>query len=157
MKKAYLFGLMALMGLASCSKKNDSLSEYDRLLKEYKAMQVDSANRAEAVKHYTDVELAAPTTQDGAKSTFWMLAVRGTPLPNCFADSVAGKKPDGTTNYGGYVTSATSIINEYGPSGTNELTTSSVSLFNNISSSSTSYMSILPEMAAMRQELSLAR
>ncbi|HOY46986.1 MAG TPA: hypothetical protein PLZ05_00070 [Alphaproteobacteria bacterium] len=151
-KKAYLFGLMALMGLASCSKKNDSLSEYDRLLKEYEAMQVDSANMAEAIKHYTDVELSDPSTQSGVKAAFWAKAVYSTPLPLNFADSVAGKKPDGTIS-GGYKNATTSIITQYGPSGTNELTAASIGLLNNIGSSSDTYLSFLTPIANKRLEL----
>jgi hypothetical protein len=153
LKRTYLLGLLALIGLASCKKGSES--EYDKLLKEYTAMQADSANMAKAIKQLTDVELAAPTTQTNLKETFWRKAVI-TPLPLNFADSVAGKKPDGTIN-GGYKSAADAIVLQYGPSGTNSMTAESVTLMNEIGTNADTYTSFLPSIASKRQELSLAR
>lgn len=150
-KKTYLVGLMVMMALASC-KKTDSESDYDRLLKEYTAMQADSANMANTIKHYTNVELADPSTQTNLKEAFWSKAVYGTPLPVNFADSVAGKKPNGESSFG-YKNAADELISEYGPSGTNSMTPASVTLMTNISSSANNYVSFLTPIANKRLEL----
>jgi len=157
LRKVGLMAMLAAMpAFISCQKDNTETDPLADLKKEYAAMQLDSTNMAEAIKHYTDVELADPSTQDGVKTLFWRRAVYGTPLPINFADSVAGKKADGNIG-GGYKGATTAIINQYGPSGTNELTTASVGLLNNIGSSADTYTNFLTPIAAKRAELLAAQ
>jgi hypothetical protein len=157
LRKVGLMAMLAAMpAFISCQKDNTETDPLADLKKEYAAMQLDSTNMAEAIKHYTDVELAAPTTQYGLRIAFWRKAVVS-PFPISFADSVKGKKPDGTI-HGGYKAATITILNQYGPtSGYNALTTASVDLLNNIGSSADTYTSFLTPIANKRLELLAAQ
>jgi len=157
-RKIVSYGVASFMivggPLSSCT--GDSESEYDKLKKEYEAMQKDSINMVKAIKYETDVKLE----ECNVANAFWYRALGNSGgtiyQPANFADSVRGIGSHDLV-FPGYALGAQLLINQYGPDGYNQLNTDQINGLNNTISLSNTYVSFLTPIANKRLEMLAAR